>query len=175
MGILRVRNQLYPIWISEDTATVTHTFLMDAGRWTFHGTWMERDHQPIAIRGRTLVAWSCDQWFTMATKLLFPEDSSVARQGTTEIILQYRGRLGDDHQRYTFVLKHSQLGQVEGEGWIGPESIVQRFWVVGDRERRSGFETIHRIADNRYRLSSGIMSDHYLLNTMEATLERQPH
>lgn len=134
---------------------------------------MERNHDPIAVRGRTLVAWNCDSWFTMATKLLFPEDSLLARQGTSSIIMQYRGRLGNQEQRYTYVLKHSQLGQVEGEGWIGPESIVQRFWVLGDQDRRSGFETINRIADNSYRLSSGMMSDHYLLNTMEATLERQ--
>ncbi len=134
---------------------------------------MERNHDPIAVCGRTLVAWNCDSWFTMATKLLFPEDSPLARQGTSSIIMQYRGRLGNHDQRYTYVLKHSQLGQVEGEGWIGPESIVQRFWVLGDQNRRTGFETIHRVADNSYRLSSGMMSDHYLLNTMEATLERQ--
>lgn len=175
MGILREGQRFtYINEMPEKKGAAAHTFLLDAGRWTFKGTWMERNQDPVAIHGRTLVAWNCDSWFTMATKLLFPEESAVARQGTSEIIMQYRGRLGSNDQRYTYVLKHSQLGQVEGEGWIGPESIVQRFWVLGDRDRRSGFETIHRIADNSYRLSSGMMSEHYLLNTMEATLERQP-
>lgn len=152
------------------------TYLFDGSRsLTFQGTWMDRDHEPIPVHGKTLVAWSCESWFTMATKLLFPDHSIQARQGIAAITMQYRGRLGDQAQKYSFVLKHSQLGQVEGEGWIGPESIVQRFWVLGDRDRRSGFETIHRIADDCYRLSSGMMSDHYLVNTLEATLTRHSH
>ncbi|NEQ14905.1 MAG: hypothetical protein F6K44_14095, partial [Moorea sp. SIO3E2] len=76
--------------------------------------------------------------------------------------------------KYTFVLQHSLLGRVEGEGWVAPESIVQRYWVLGDRQRRSGFETRYQRNENIYYLSSSIMAGHYLNSTMEATLERQP-
>lgn len=105
----------------------------------------------------------------MITKLVFPGGDRE------EIILQYRGHLNSDERQYTFVLQHSELGRVEGEGWIAPQSIVQRYWVLGDeRQRRTGFDTLHRVDDNRYYQSSGIMSGHYLTSTMEATLERQP-
>lgn len=123
---------------------------------------------PVTVVGKTLVAWSRDDWFTMVTKLVFP---STDRE---EISFQYRGRLDIGERQYTFVLQHSLLGRVEGEGWVAPESIVQRYWVLGDRQRRSGFETLYRIDGSKYYLSSGIMAGHYLTSTMEATLERQP-
>lgn len=140
---------------------------MEPGRWTLQGSWLERHGMPITVKGKTLVAWSRDDWFTMVTKLVFPGADR------DEISFQYRGRLDSGDRRYTFVLQHSLLGRVEGEGWIAPESIVQRYWVLGDRQRRSGFETMYRIADSKYYLSSGILSGHYLTSAMEATLERQ--
>jgi hypothetical protein len=141
---------------------------MEPGRWILQGNWLERNGLPVVVKGKTLVAWSRDDWFTMVTKLIFP---GSARE---EISLQYRGRLDSGERQYTFVLQHSVLGRVEGEGWVAPESIVQRYWVLGDRQRRSGFETIYRLDANKYYLSSSIMSGHYLTSTMEATLERQP-
>jgi len=146
---------------------VAHTFLMEAGRWTLQGNWLERNGMPIAVKGRTLVGWSRDNWFTMVTKLVFPGTDHE------EIAFQYRGRLDSGERHYTFVLQHSLLGRVEGEGWVAQESIVQRYWVLGDRQRRSGFETMYRVDENTYHLSSGIMAGHYLTNTMEAVLERQ--
>ena len=131
---------------------------------------MERDQPPIAIRGKTLVAWSQDSWFSMVTKLIFPPQPE--RSPKPEITLQYRGRLGAQDLRYTFVLQHSQLGQVEGEGWIAPDSIVQGFWALGDRERRHGFETMHRLNGDCYHLTSGIMVGHNLISTMDGTLTR---
>lgn len=147
---------------------MAHTFLIEAGRWTLQGNWLERDGMPIAVKGKTLVGWSRDNWFTMVTKLIFPGSDRE------DISLQYRGRLDGGERQYTFVLQHSLLGRVEGEGWVAPESIVQRFWVLGDRQRRSGFETLRYIDDGKYYISSGIMAGHYLTSTMEATLERQP-
>jgi len=146
---------------------VAHTFLMEAGRWNLQGNWLERDGMPVGVKGKTLIAWSRDDWFTMVTKLVFP--------GTEleEIALQYRGRMDAGQRRYTFVLQHSLLGKVEGEGWLAQESIIQRYWVLGDRQRRSGFETLYRLDDNKYCMSSGVLSGHYLTSTMEATLERQ--
>ncbi len=146
---------------------MTHTFLIEPGRWTLQGSWLERHGLPITVKGKTLVAWSRDDWFTMVTKLVFPNTDRE------EISFQYKGRLDSGERRYTFVLQHSLLGRVEGEGWVAPDSIVQRYWVLGDRQRRSGFETMVRLDNNKYYLSSGILSGHYLTSAMEATLERQ--
>ncbi|PSN19818.1 hypothetical protein C7271_05380 [filamentous cyanobacterium CCP5] len=146
---------------------MVHQFLIEPGRWTLEGSWLERENLPVAVKGKILIAWSRDDWFTMVMKLLFP-DSSL-----DEISLQYRGRLTGGERQYTFLLQHSLLGRVEGEGWIAPESIIQRYWALGDRQRRTGFETLHRIGEESYHLSSGIMSGHYLTSAMEATLHRQ--
>jgi len=140
---------------------------MQAGRWMLQGSWLDRDTMPITVKGRILIAWSRDNWYTMVTRLNFP---GIDRD---EITLQYRGRLTSGDRQYTFVLQHSLLGRVEGEGWVAPESIVQRYWVLDDRQRRTGFETLHRLSENSYCLSSSIMSGHYLASTMEATVERQ--
>ncbi len=145
-----------------------HSFLLEPGRWILQGSWLERNGMPISVKGMTLVAWGRDNWFTMVTRLVFPGSDR------SEITLQYKGRLDAGERQYAFVLQHNLLGRVEGEGWVAPETIVQRYWVLGDRQRRSGFETLHRIDDNTYYLSSGILAGHYLTSTMEASLERQP-
>lgn len=145
-----------------------HTFLIEPGRWTLQGNWLERDKLPLSVRGAILIAWSRDDWFTMVMKLMFP-----GAENMSEIALQYRGRLTSGDRQYTFVLQHSLLGRVEGEGWVAPDSVVQRYWALGDRQRRTGFETLYRLDGNRYHLSSGTMAGHYLTTAMEATLERQ--
>lgn len=149
---------------------VEHTFLIEPGRWTLEGTWLSRDVStpPLSVRGAILIAWSRDDWFTMVMKLGFPTTSPAE-----SISLQYRGRLTSSDRQYTFVLQHSQLGRVEGEGWIAPESIVQRYWALNDRQRRTGFEALHRLDSDHYHWSSGIMAGHYLTTAMEATLIRQ--
>ncbi|HLO47982.1 MAG TPA: hypothetical protein VK211_06125 [Kamptonema sp.] len=148
---------------------MAHTFLMESGQWVLEGSWIERNGLPITVKGKTLVSWNRTDWFSMVTKLVFPGGDR------DEIVLQYRGHLDSDERQYTFVLQHSELGRVEGEGWIAPQSIVQRYWVLGDeRQRRTGFETLHRIDDNRYYHCSGLMAGHYLTSAMEATIERQP-
>lgn len=149
-------------------SVVPHTFLLEPGRWLLQGNWLDRDAMPISVKGKILVAWSRDDWYTMVTKLIFPGTDR------SEISLQYRGRFGVGDRQYTFVLQHSLLGRVEGEGWIAPESIVQRYWVLGDRQRRTGFETLHQLTADQYCLSSSVMSGHYLTNTIEATIDRQP-
>jgi hypothetical protein len=149
-------------------STVPHSFLLEAGRWTLEGNWLERAAMPTPVKGKILVAWNRDNWYTMVTKLVFPGTER------TDISLQYRGRFDAGDRQYTFVLQHSELGRVEGEGWIAPESIVQRYWVLGDRQRRTGFEALHQISADQYRLSSSIMAGHYLASTMEATVDRVP-
>ena len=148
---------------------MAHRFLMEAGRWIIKGSWLERNEIPIAVKGKTIVAWSQENWFSMVTKLVFPDDSTHE-----EISFQYRGRLDSGERHYTYVLQQSLLGRVEGEGWIGPDSIIQRYWVLGDRQRRSGFETFYQFNQDTYLFSSGILAGHYLISTMEAILERQP-
>lgn len=128
---------------------------------------MERDRLPTPVKGKILVAWSRDDWFTMVMKLVLPDTQP------SEMALQYRGRLTGDDRQYTFVLQHSLLGRVEGEGWVAPDSIIQRYWALGDRQRRTGFETLYRLGSDRYHLSSGIMTGHYLTSAMEATLHLQ--
>ena len=142
-----------------------HTFLMESGKWSLSGHWLERDQAAIPIEGKTIVAWSRENWFTMVTKLVFPDSDR------SDISLQYRGRL-DNERQYTFVLQHSELGRVEGEGWIAMKSIVQRYWVLGDKQRRTGFEVSQQLENNTYYLSSSIMAGHYLTSTMEVTMER---
>jgi hypothetical protein len=146
---------------------VRHSFLLEAGRWTLQGSWLERDAMPVAVKGMTLVAWNRDNWFTMATKLIFPGSER------SEIALQYKGRLDDGERHYSFLLQHNLFGQIEGEGWVGPETIVQRYWVLSDRQRRSGFETLHRASNDSYHMTGGILVGHFLSSTMEAKLERQ--
>jgi hypothetical protein len=146
---------------------VEHTFLLEPGRWRLQGNWLERDALPIPVKGAILIAWSRDDWFTMVMKLTFPGAEM------DDVALQYRGRLAGGDRQYTFVLQHTQLDRVEGEGWVTPDSVVQRYWAVSDRQRRTGFETLYRLNGDRYHLSSGIMAGHYLTSAMEATLDRQ--
>jgi hypothetical protein len=146
---------------------LTHTFLLEPGRWKLEGSWLERDQMPRPIKGRLLIAWSQDNWFSLVSKLIFPDGEKE------DISFQYRGRLGTGKREYTFVLQQSILGQIEGEGWIGADTIIQRHWVLTD-SRRGGFETFYRINNNSYHLASGILNSHYLISTMEAILERQP-
>jgi hypothetical protein len=49
---------------------------------------------------------------------------------------------------------------------------VQRFWILGDHDRRVGLERFYRIDDDHYHWSSSLMSGHTLINNLEATLER---
>lgn len=143
---------------------------MESGQWLVEGSWLDRNGSPITVRGKTLVAWHQSEWFSLVTKLVFPDSDR------DDIILQYRGRLDNNERQYTFLMQHSEFGKVEGEGLISPSLIVQRFWVLGDeRQRRSGFETFRRFDNNRYYYSSGIMAGHHLnlISVMEATLDRK--
>ncbi|MGQ4645742.1 hypothetical protein [Lyngbya aestuarii] len=146
---------------------MAHTFLMEAGRWKLKGNWIERRSMPTTVIGNTIVDWGRENWFTIVTRLAFPKSDRE------DISFQYRGHLDRGERQYAFVLQHSVLGRVEGEGWVTPELIVQRYWVLNDRQRRSGFETRHQLDENTYYLSGSIMAGHYMTSVMEATLERQ--
>lgn len=153
---------------------MAHSFLLEPGKWTLQGTWLTRDALPVPVKGKILVDWKQNNCFRVVTKLSFPESDEGKRD---DIVTQSRGRMTAQERQYTFVLQHSLLGQVEGEGWIAPESIVQRYWGLGDKQRvqqrRSGFETLRQISPERYYFSGGEMSGHYLASTIEAELIRQ--
>ena len=146
---------------------MSHTFLVQPGKWTLEGNWVERDSMPIGFKGRTLVGWSRDNfWFTMVTKLTFTNSDRE------ELTMAYKGRIDSDERRFTYVVDDSFLGKVEGEGIIGPDSITQRYLVMGDRKVRTGFQTLYRRDSNIYSLVSGIISGQNLESTMEAVLTR---
>ncbi|NEP80792.1 MAG: hypothetical protein F6K17_10595 [Okeania sp. SIO3C4] len=142
---------------------------MESGQWTIEGNWLERNGMLITVKGKTIVTWDSTDWFSMVTKLIFPS------KDREDIILQYKGRLDSDERHYTFLLQHSELGKLEGEGWLGIDSIIQRYWVLGnDVQRRSGFETLLRLDQERYYSTGGVLSGLSLSSAMEATIERQP-
>ena len=146
---------------------MAHTFLVQPGKWTLEGNWIERDSMPIRVKGRTLVGWSRDNfWFTMVTKLTFPDCDRE------ELTMTYKGRIDSDERRFTFVMDDNFLGKVEGEGMIGPDSITQRYWVMGDKKMRTGFQTLYRRDVNTYSLASGLIAGQNLESTMEAILTR---
>ncbi len=146
---------------------MAHTFLVQPGKWTLEGNWVESDSMPTRVKGRTLVGWSRDNfWFTMVTKLTFPDCDRE------ELTMTYKGRIDPDERRFTFVMDDNFLGKVEGEGIIGPDSITQRYWVMGDKKMRTGFQTLYRRDINTYSLASGIIAGQNLESTMEAILTR---
>jgi hypothetical protein len=164
---------------SAPSSSADHTFLMADGRWKLQGHWLlDREGPCVPVHGKVMVVWNSDEWFSLVGKISRPalvHESEPHNAGdVTDITLQYRGHIGTDaaQQQYTFVLQHSQYGQTEGEGWLMPDSIVQRFWVLGDRERRIGLERFYRIDDDHYYWSSSLMTGHTLLNTLEVTLAR---
>ncbi len=147
---------------------MVHTFILESGQWMIAGNWLERNGMLITVKGTTIVTWDRTDWFSMETKLIFPS------KDREDITLKYKGRLDSNEQRYTFLLQHSELKKVEGEGWLGVDSIIQRYWVLGnDPQRRSGFETLFRLSSNRYYSSSGVLTGPSLMSAMEVTLERQ--
>ena len=146
---------------------MAHTFLVEPGKWTIEGNWVESGSMPILVKGRTLVGWSKDNfWFTMVTKLTFPDSDRE------ELTMAYKGRIDLDERRFTFVVDDSYLGRVEGEGIIGPDSITQRYWVMGDKKMRTGFQTLYRQDNNVYSLVNGLISGQNLESTMEGLLTR---
>ena len=146
---------------------MSHTFLVQPGKWTIEGNWIERDCMPTRVKGKTLVGWSRDNyWFTMVTRLTFPDSDRE------ELTMAYKGRIDSDERSFTFVVDDSSLGKVEGEGIIGPDSIIQRYWVMGDKKMRTGFQTLFRRDSNTYSWSGGIIAGQNLESTMESILTR---
>ncbi len=158
---------------------MTHTFLLEPGRWIIKGNWSEKNQSSIGFKGATIIRWDQPNWFVMKTKLVF--DSKVRSIATTiksssdehsELEFEYKGFLPSDKQQYSYVLKRSDFDKIEGEGWITRQSIIQRYWVLGDHRRRSAFETLFQINENTYHLSSTMIAGNNIMNVTEGILER---
>jgi len=146
---------------------LTHSFLVETGLWRVDGNWLERNQDPLIIQGSIDIRWSEQNWFTMNLELSFP---GTDRE---DLISKYRGHFHEEAYQYTYVLKQNLLGKIEGEGWVALDSIVQRYWVIGDRQRRGGFETFYRTSPSSYHLSGAIFAGPFITSTIEAKLERQ--
>ena len=113
-----------------------------------------------------MISWSEDSWFAMVTKFVFQEGDRA------DLILRYRGRLTEPGRRYTFLLEHSEIGKMEGEGIIGEKTITQRSWALNDPQSRSTFDSLVRLEANSYQFSSALMTGHRLGTIAEAGFER---
>ena len=90
---------------------MSHSFLVESGSWIIQGHWLDNKQISIPVTGGTIVTWQDANWFTTKTKLVFPNSDRP------EIIYEYKGHLPSQQLQYTYVLKHSELGKIEGEGW----------------------------------------------------------
>ncbi|MEM1369212.1 MAG: hypothetical protein AAGG02_14630 [Cyanobacteria bacterium P01_H01_bin.15] len=145
---------------------MSHQFLLETGRWRIQGRWWRRTGTSQLVEGFTKITWDRQNWFTMSTKLIFPETNQP------EVTYDYRGHLNPQDLQYTYVLKQSLLGKIEGEGWIATDTIIQRYSVLGDAQRRAGFETYFRLDEDLYQFTGGISTGHYLNVAIEAQIKR---
>ncbi len=156
--------------------TVKHTFLLEPGRWTLEGLWCEANLTPLSIKGTVMISWNQPNWFCWHQQLKFPNTKQISEQNhlskQCELTFVYQGYLAFPQNQYTFVLKHNILGNLEGNGWINSTWIIQRYWVLNDRKRRQGFETLYQESTGSYRLCSCLTYGHQIMSTLEATLVR---
>lgn len=145
---------------------VTHTFLLEAGRWLLKGHQWSLDGEPVPFSGQALVKRAADDWFHAIMRMGFAEDTN-----RPPLLLEYRGRLSDDGPNYTYVLQHGQLGRIEGEGLVTPATLLHRYWLLGSK-KQSGFESFFQVDGDRYCYTSGLMEGLRIITSLEATLER---
>ena len=146
---------------------MTHSFLLQSGNWRINGYLSEHNEKPIPVTGKSTITWKQERWFTLVTELI------VGQETEPKITAKYRGHLDGQGKYYTYVLKHNVLGNIEGEGWIGPQTIIQSYWVLGTSQRHTGFDTYYRLNEDTYHFSSGVLINLNLHSTIEATLQRQ--
>lgn len=144
---------------------MTHSFLLKPGKWRVEGHYLAKGQQVCPLTGFITISWRREYWFKMVTQL------SISKSSFSEILSQCKGHLDNQGKSYTYVLQHSILGNIEGEGWLGNDSIIQHYWVVGATQRRLGFDTFYCLSEDTYHFTSVYLESHNLTNTMEATLK----
>lgn len=123
---------------------------------------MALNESPIPFSGSAIVRWDQADWFT--TLVTLDRGGSLTK-------LEYRGRVPVGAERYTYVLQHSELGRVEGEGWVTPQAILHRFWVLNDPQKRTGFENFVQASPEKYCYASGVISGLRLVSSVEGVFE----
>ena len=144
---------------------MTHSFLLKSARWNVNGQYQKKDENLLALSGSVVISWKRKSWFKTVTRL------SVNESVGSEIVTQCKGHLDNSRKSYTYVLQHSILGNIEGEGWLGSDSIIQHYWIVGATQRSLGFDTFYRISADTYHLTGVFLESHNLKSSMEATLK----
>lgn len=145
---------------------MSHSFLLKSGIWYLNGHWVKPNLVTITIEGQITISWKQQKWFKILTTITSPDEPEI------EISSKCQGNLNYEEKSYTYVLQHSLLGNIEGEGRLGKESIVQYYWSIGVAQKRRGFDTFYYLNGDTYYFTSSILEDHKLNNTMEATLKR---
>jgi hypothetical protein len=162
---------LFTASTKNSSPTERHTFLMGEGRWKLEGYWLLKpDGDLVPVHGKLIVAWNAEDWFNIVGKVCLAPSPEIGHP-FDETTFQYRGHFSAADQ-FTFMLQHSRFGQIEGQGWILPDSILQRFWILGDHGNRTGLDRLYRVDAEHYHWSSSIMGSHTLISTMEVMLKR---
>ena len=144
---------------------MNHSFLLKSARWNVEGNYWQKNHPVSTLTGSITIFWQRESWFKIETQLSTGEPSPL------QIVSGCKGYLDNQRKSYTYVLQHNILGNIEGEGRLGSDSIVQHYWIVGSVQRRIGFDTFYRISEDQYHLTRVLLESHNLISTMEATLK----
>ncbi|BAZ44793.1 hypothetical protein NIES4102_18100 [Chondrocystis sp. NIES-4102] len=143
-----------------------HSFLLESGYWNVNGHWFKNNSLAIPFKGTIHIAWKRDNWFKISTSLTCEDET------TTQIVSQYRGNLNYEEKSYTYVAQHSLLGNIEGEGRLKLQSIIQYYWFIGTPSKQKGLDVFYCVDQDTYYLISSILDGHNLKNIIEATLKR---
>lgn len=145
---------------------MAHSFLLESGFWNVTGHWLKPKSTPISLQGNIQISWKRASWFKITTDLTCDDDQA------TKIVSQCRGNLNYEEKYYTYVAQHSLLGNIEGEGRLGFQSIIQYYWFMGAAAQRKGLDTFSLIDRETYYLTSSILEGHSVKHTIEANLKR---
>lgn len=147
---------------------MAHSFLLESAVWSLNGHWLQSEQTPTPVQGKIAIAWKPQNWFKIVTEIRSSDETDLV------ISCQFRGNLNYEEKYYTYVSQHSLLGNIEGEGRLGLQSIVQYSWSIGSNTQKRGFDTFYCLDKNTYHFTSTILDKHNLENTIEATLKREP-
>ncbi|MBE9045521.1 hypothetical protein IQ255_14105 [Pleurocapsales cyanobacterium LEGE 10410] len=143
-----------------------HSFLVESGDWNVDGHWLKSNSVPIPLQGKIEIVWKRENWFEMTTRLVC-NDKAI-----TPIAYQCHGNFDFEEKYYTYVAQHNLLGNIEGEGRLGFQTIIQYYWLMETNTKQKGLDTFYCLDRNTYHLTSSILDGHSLKSTIEATLKR---
>ncbi|MEL6438427.1 MAG: hypothetical protein AAFQ80_04080 [Cyanobacteria bacterium J06621_8] len=145
---------------------MAHSFLIEAGYWQVSGHWFKPNLAPIPLKGGIKTVWKRSNWFKLTASLTCQDEAA------TEIVYQCRGNMNYEAKHYTYVSQHSLLGNIEGEGKLTQQSIIQYYWFMGASTMQKGFDTFYQLDQDTYYLTSSILDGHSIKSTLEVILER---